>query len=47
MWADVQIRLSDLLETLDQHDEPLIAVHVSMALECLLARAPGLEAGPL
>ena len=46
-WADVQIKLSDLLQTLDQHDEPLIAAHVAMALECLHTRIPGLQDGPV
>ena len=46
-WTAVQIKLSDLLQTLDQHDEPLIAAHVAMALECLHTRIPGLQDGPV
>ena len=38
-WIDVRVQLSDLLTVLDQNDEPLIAAHVAMALECLQARA--------
>ena len=44
---DVQIKLSGLLQTLDQHDEPLIAAHVAMTLECLHTRIPGLQDGPV
>ena len=46
-WTDVQIKLSGLLQSLDRHDEPLIAAHVAMALECLQIRIRGLQDGPL
>ena len=46
-WTNAQIKLADLLQTLDQHNEPMIAAHVAMALECLHARIPGLQDGPL
>lgn len=44
-WTDVEFNLSAMLQTLDQHDEPLIAAHVAMALECLQARAYDLKGG--
>ena len=37
-WTEVQAQLSDVLNVLDQHKEPLIAAHVAMALDCLNAR---------
>lgn len=46
-WSNVQIKLADLLQTLDHHDEPMVAAHVAMALECLHARVPGLQDGAL
>lgn len=46
-WINVQIKLADLLQTLDHHDEPLVAAHVAMAFECLRTRIPGLQDGPL
>lgn len=43
--ADVQASLTELLQTLDQHDEPLIAAHVATALACLHARARNSQDG--
>lgn len=45
-WIKVRDQLSDLLTVLDQNDEPLIAAHVAMALECLQARARH-QGGPI
>jgi hypothetical protein len=43
-WIDVQARLLSLVDTLDRHEEPLVAAHVAMALECLQARLAGRNA---
>lgn len=45
-WTDIQSQLSDLLKTLDDRGEPLIAAYVAMAVECLHDRAQTLQAGP-
>ena len=42
-----KIKLSDLLQSLDRHHEPLIAAHVAMALECLHTRIRRLQDGLL
>ena len=36
--ADIEAQLAKALETLDAHSEPLIAAHITTALECVQTR---------
>lgn len=46
-WGDARIQLLDLLTTLDEHGESLIAAYVALAIDRLDDRVRHIKSGPV